>query len=97
MRNISILFTFLLLALPVFAQMNEDDPNTDSMTVEELRTAQLSGFDKICVSARCYQNNYAGSDIGECSTPSILPKGTYDPCNPTQTAEASESGNSFER
>lgn len=91
------LVLIMIMSVPAFAAYNPDDTNLDNMTADELRQKQLSDADKICVSATCYQNNYAGSDIGECSTPPILPEGSYDPCNPWQTAEAPTTGNTFEQ
>lgn len=93
------LVLFMIMSVPAFAAYDPNDTNLDKedSTVEDYKRRQLSQMDRICVSAQCYQNNYAGADIGECSTPPILPEGSYDPCNPLQTAEAPTTGNTFEQ
>lgn len=97
MLKVLSLIILMIVSIPAFAALNEDDSNLPKKSVKELREEQLNESNKICVSAQCYTNNYAGSDIGECSTPQILPEGTFDPCNPTQTASTSSSENTFER
>lgn len=88
----------LMMSMTAFAQSSGDDPNLPPPSQEELRSEEsLSAFNKICVSANCYNELSSGWDIGQCSSPPILPEGAVDPCQAAKTATAETEANETAR